>query len=138
MDYYPINKYLIKGEFLLKGIKLWNIQCSIFMHKNTIVYRTPPVAASVDACQLSAYMIHLMLFLITGYLLKWRNKLLFHNINLTGYKKVHIGYGSWSSWRHLPLFCFGNGGPSFFLKVAATMILKCFVKLSIIVYYGIW
>ena len=28
-----------------------------------------------------------------------------HNINLTGHKKVHAEYDSWSSWRHESSFC---------------------------------
>ena len=65
----------------------------------------------------------------------WRKKLLIHNINLTGQKKVHVAYGSWSSWRHKSSLFFSIEGPRFFLRVAVTMISKCFVKLGKSLYY---
>ena len=61
-------------------------------------------------------------FLIKGCFNKVKKKLLILNINLTGHKKVHFEYDSWSSWRHESLFCFSSGGRRFFLRVAVTVI----------------
>ena len=52
-------------------------------------------------------------------------------------ERVHIVYSSWFFWRYDSLLSFGIGGPKFFRRVAATMILKSFVKLSMIVYFWI-
>ena len=48
-----------------------------------------------------------------------------------------VFYSSWFFWRYKSLLCFGIGGPRFFPRVAATMILKRFVKLGIKVYFRI-
>ena len=69
---------------------------------------------------------------------KWRNKLLIHNINLTGNKNMHVAYCFWFSWRHESSLGFGIGDPRFFLRVAPIMTSKRFVKLSTIEYYIIW
>ena len=52
-------------------------------------------------------------------------------------ERVHVDYDSWFSWRHESLFRFGLGDPRFSPRLAATMILKRFVKLGIIVYFRI-
>ena len=66
---------------------------------------------------------------------KWMNKLLIHNINLTTW--LHVVYSPWFSLRYETLLPFGIGGPRFFPRAAATMISKRFVKLGIIVYFWI-
>ena len=63
--------------------------------------------------------------------------LLTHNNNLRGHKKVYVSYGSWSSGRHEPSFCFSICGLRFFLRVTVTMISKRFAKMGIIVHYRI-
>ena len=68
---------------------------------------------------------------------KWRNKLLIHNINLAVHRKSECRLRLLVSWRHEPMPCFGIGGPRLFLRVSATMISNCFVKLGIKVYFNI-
>ena len=67
----------------------------------------------------------------------WKKKLFIRNINMTGLKKVHVAYGSWSSWRHESLFSFAIKGPRFFPRVAVTIISKDFVQKDIISYYRV-
>ena len=75
-----------------------------------------------------------------GFSTKRRNRLLVNNIDLRSHEKVHVAYDSWFPWRHESWLCFGSGGLSFLLRVAATIISKCSVKMGIIVYYryGLW
>ena len=47
---------------------------------------------------------------------------------------MHVVYGSWFPWRQQSLLYFGIGGPRLFSRIAATTILKHFVKLGILVY----
>ena len=61
--------------------------------------------------------------------IKGANKLLIHNINLTGIERVHVVYSSWFSWRYESLLRFDIGGPRFFPRVATTMISKCFCEI---------
>ena len=51
-------------------------------------------------------------------------------MNLTGHKNVYVAYCSWFSWWYESSLCIYIGDPRFFLRVAATMNSKCFVKLS--------
>ena len=50
---------------------------------------------------------------------------------------VHVVYVSWLPWRHESLLHFGIGGPMLFPRDTATMILKRFAKLGILVYLRI-
>ena len=56
--------------------------------------------------------------------------MLIQNMNLTGHKNVYVAYCSWFSWWYESPFCIYIGDPRFFLRVAATMNSKRFVKLS--------
>ena len=60
----------------------------------------------------------------------------FHSISLTGHR-VHVVSGSWFSWRYKSVLSVSIGGPRVFPRVTATMILECFVKLDIMVYFWI-
>ena len=48
---------------------------------------------------------------------------------------MDVVYSSWFSWRYESLLRFRIGGPRFFLRFAAVMISKRFVKLGIKEYY---
>ena len=50
-------------------------------------------------------------------------------------KKMHVAYGSWSSWKDKSSFNFDIGCLGFYLRVTVTMISKRFFKLDIILYY---
>ena len=123
-----------KSEYILKvGYFLYEI----------IYYKLPQHPTGVfswhlDVCKSSVYMIHSMMFLITGYLNSVEKQVLIQNINLTGRKKVLVAYYSRFSWRHEASLCFSIGDPGFFLTVAPTMISNRFVKRSLIKYYIIW
>ena len=49
-------------------------------------------------------------------------------------ERVHVVYGSWFPWRQHSFLYFGIGGLRLFSRIAATTILKHFVKLGILVY----
>ena len=64
----------------------------------------------------------------------WKNKYLFTTSIWQAIERVHVVYGSWFPWRQQSLLYFGIGGPRLFSRIAATTILKHFVKLGILVY----
>ena len=68
---------------------------------------------------------------------KWTNKLLIHDINLTGHRKSTCCLRLLVFLQIESLLCFGIGGPRIFPRVPATMISKRFVKLGIIVKFWI-
>ena len=68
---------------------------------------------------------------------KWRNKLLIHNVNLTGHRKSACFLQLLVFLQIESLLRFGIGSPRFFSRVAGTMISKRFVKLGIIVCFWI-
>ena len=74
--------------------------------------------------------------------IKWTNKLLIHNTNLTGHRRsawclrLLVFLEIWPC-NDISLLRFGIGGPRFFLRIAATMISKRFVKLGIKVHFWI-
>ena len=75
-------------------------------------------------------------FLKMGYFNLVEEQVAYSNINVTDHRKsAYVVYSSWFSWRYESFFCFVIGGPSFFPRVAATMISKRFVKLGIKVYF---
>ena len=69
--------------------------------------------------------------------IKWRNKLLIHNINLTGHRKSACCLRLLVFLEIWVILSFGVGGLRIFPSSAATMISKRFVKLGIIVYFWI-
>ena len=60
---------------------------------------------------------------------KWRNKLLVHNISLTGHRKSACCLRPWISWRQESSLYFVIGGPRFFLKGCYHYHLKAFCEI---------
>ena len=92
-----------------------------------------------DIYQLLVHTNHLLLFLLKGFFNSVLEKVvrniihkLICNINLTVHKKVHVAYGSWSSWKNESRFCFDIESSRFFSRVAVNMISKRYVKMSTI------
>ena len=69
--------------------------------------------------------------------IKWRNKLLIHSMNLTGYRKSACCLRLLVLLEIWVIALFSIGGLKFFPRVAATMVSKRFVKLGIKVHFWI-
>ena len=106
---------------LKSAIFLWKIVCFLTRSKAEFFLNIPN-------CE--------TLFLIKSYF-NWVEKKVAYSQHQfeNQLKKMHVTYGSWSSWKDKSSFNFDIGCLGFYLSVAITMISKRFFKLNIILYY---